>query len=214
MVKANTRLRTGTGTKPGNTKKSGGAALKSGIVILLLVAMIVGYYYYLNSRQRSKEPPVAEMTVAQELIARDLVYNYPPTVKEVVRYYSDITKCFYNEEYSAEELEQLASQTRMLYDDELVAGNDWAKYIVDLTADIDSFKEKSIRVSNYSLPASTDVDYFSEDGYDFARFYCTYMLTSGSVKQSVEEVFLLRKDEVGHWRIYGWDLAENVTLEE
>lgn len=214
MVKANMRLRAGTGMKPDNTKKSGSAVLKSGIVILLLVAMIVGYYYYLNSRQRSKEPPAARMSVAQELIARDLVYNYPPTVKEVVRYYSDITKCFYNETYSAEELEQLASQTRMLYDDELVAENDWAKYIVELTADIDSFKKKSIRVSSYSLPASTDVDYFSEDGYDFARFYCTYMLTSGSAKQSVEEVFLLRRDEAGHWRIYGWDLAENVTLEE
>lgn len=214
MIKANTRLQTGTTKKPGSTKKSAGAALKSGIVILLLVAMIVGYYYYLSSRQRSTEPPVAEMTVAQELIARDLVNNYPPTVKEVVRYYSDITKCFYNEEYSAEELEQLASQTRFLYDEELIAGNDWAKYIVDLTADIDSFKEKSIRVSSYSLPASTDADYFSQDGYEFARFYCTYVLSSGSQKQSVEEVYLLRKDEAGHWRIYGWDLAENVTLEE
>lgn len=208
MVRANTRAT----AKPGAKKNNGnGAALKSGIIILLLVAMMIGYYFYLSNRQKQSEPPTVKLTVAQELIARDLTNNYPPTVKEVLKYYSELTKCFYNEEYSDEELEQLASQARMLYDDELAADNDWSRYIMQLQSDIDAFKEKSIRVSNYVIPASTDVFYFSEDGYDFARMYCTYTLTSGNAKQTVEEVFLMRKDEAGHWKIFGWDLAENVN---
>ncbi len=196
--------------------KSGGkySALKGGILLLFFAVLIVGYYFYLNNRQNQISPPDVKMTVAQELISRNLTTNYPATPKEVMRFYSDITKCFYNEEYSDEELEQLASQTRMLYDDDLAAINDWARYLVQLKEEITYYKENSIRVSGYNISAATDVDYFTEDGYDFARLHCTYTLKSRSKKQPIEEVFLLRKDEAGHWRIYGWDLAENVTIEE
>lgn len=199
-----------------NTKKknNNGAALKGGVVLVLLVVVMVGYYYYLSNRQQEKESSVAEMTVAQELISRNLETNYPPTPKEVIRYYSDITKCFYNEEYSDGELEQLADKARQLYDNDLVSNNEWGQYMIELKRDIETYKEKSIRVSNYVIPASTDVDYFSEDGFEFARLYCTYTLSNGTVKQQVEEVFLLRKDEDKHWKIYGWDLAKNVTVEE
>lgn len=199
-----------------NTKKknNNGAAWKSGAVIILLVAAMLGYYYYLSNRQQETEPPVVEMTVAQELISCNLETNYPPTPKEVVRYYSDITKCFYNEEYSDGELEQLADKARQLYDDELAANNEWGQYMIELKSDIEAYKEKSIRVTNYSIPASTDVFYFEEDSFEFARLYCTYTLSNGTVKQQIEEVFLLRKDENKRWKIYGWDLAENVSIEE
>ena len=203
-------------TKSSQNKKknNNGAALKSGIVILLFIVGIVVYYYYLSNRQQQKEPPIKEMTVAQELISRNLETNYPPTPKEVVRFYSDITKCFYNEEYSDGELEQLADKARQLYDGELAANNEWGQYMIELKSDIEAYKEKSIRVSNYVIPASTDVFYFEEDGFEFARLYCTYTLSNGSIKQQVEEVFLLRKDENKHWKIYGWDLAENVSVED
>lgn len=209
------RAKTGTSVRPGAKKNTGnGAAAKSGLVILLLVIMLIAYYYYLSNREQESELPVAKQTVAQELIARDLDNNYPPTPKEVLKYYSELTKCFYNEEYSEEELELLAAQARMLYDGDLASENSWGQYLMQLQEDIESFKGQSIRVSSYSLPASTDVFTFSEDGFDFARIYCTYVLSSGNFKQSVEEVFLLRKDEDKHWKIFGWDLAENVNIPE
>lgn len=192
-------------------KKTKGAAIKASILILVMMALIIGYYYYLSNRDKEKKDESKELTVAQELIARDLTRNYPPTVREVIRFYSEITKCFYSKEYNSEELELLAAQARLLYDDELNENNEWGGYMIELKEDIDYFEENSIRITSYSLPASTDVDYFEDSGYEFARFYCTYYLTSGSSKQTVEEVYLLRKDEAGHWRIYGWDLAENVN---
>lgn len=192
-------------------KKTKGGAIKASILIVVMMALIIGYYYYLSNRNKEKQEDVKKLTAAQELIARDLTRNYPPTVREVVRFYSEITKCFYNEEYDSDELELLAAQARMLYDDELNANNEWGAYIIELKEDIGYFEENSIRITSYSVPASTDVDYFEDSGYEFARFYCTYYLTSGSSKQTVEEVYLLRKDEAGHWRIYGWDLAENVN---
>lgn len=194
-------------------KKTKGAALKASILIVLMMAMIIGYYYYLSNRDKAKREESKEMTVVQELIARDLTRNYPPTVREVIRFYSEITKCFYNEDYDSDELELLAAQARRLYDDELNENNEWGSYIIGLKKDISYFEENSIRITSYSVPASTDVEFFQDSGYEFARFYCTYYLTNGSSKQTVEEVYLLRKDEAGHWRIYGWDLAENVNPE-
>lgn len=197
-------------------QKSGSkaGAVKGGIMILLVAAVMVGYYYHLSNRNRQQQEADVEVSVAQELISRNLTTNYPPTPKEVVRYYSDITRCFYNEEYSEEELKQLVDQTFMLYDDELLQENEYGPYLIDLTNEINYYKDNSIRIASYSVSASTDVDFFERDGYSFARLYCTYTLVSGSRKQPVEEVYLLRKDENGHWRIYGWDLAENVNTEE
>lgn len=207
---ARTEARAVAKQKPAKKKTKGGA-IKASILIVVMMALIIGYYYYLSNRNKEKQEDVKKLTAAQELIARDLTRNYPPTVREVVRFYSEITKCFYNEEYDSDELELLAAQARLLYDDELNANNEWGAYMIELKEDIGYFEENSIRITSYSVPASTDVDYFEDSGYEFARFYCTYYLTSGSSKQTVEEVYLLRKDEAGHWRIYGWDLAENVN---
>jgi hypothetical protein len=206
---------TGTQTRTKSvSKKNGVSPVKGSVVIVLMVVVMVGYYYYLSNKEKQREPDTTKLSVAQELIARNLDTNYPPTPKEVVKYYSDITKCYYNEEYSSEELEQLAGKARELFDEELLEINEFGQYIIELNQEIDYYKENSIRIANYSVSAATDVDMFSQDGYNFARLYCTYTLTSGSKSQPVEEVFLLRKDEDGHWKIFGWDLAENVNLEE
>lgn len=199
-----------------SAKKSSGKAnaVKGSVVILLMVVAMVGYYYYLSNKGKENKAEQVEVSVAQELISRNLSTNYPPTPKEVVRYYSDITRCFYNEEYSEEEFKQLVNKAYELYDDDLQVQNEYGQYLIELSKDVEYYKDNKIRVANYSVSASADVDFFKDSGYDFARLYCTYTLVSGSRRQPVEEVFLLRKDESGHWRIYGWDLAENVNIEE
>ena len=212
MEKTGIQRGTALSVKKQSSQKSGNrASLKSGIVILMMVVAMICYYYYLSNREQEKQDRVVEQSVAQKLIDRDLINNYPPTPKEVIRYYSDITLCFYNEEYTDEELELLAIQTRMLYDDELVVNNEWGKYIIELRNDIKEFKQQNIKITSYSVSVSTDVDYFEVDDFEFARLYCNYYLVSGNATKTVEEVFLLRKDEAGHWRIYGWETAENVN---
>lgn len=199
-----------------SAKKSSGKAttIKGVLVILLMVVAMVGYYYYLSNKGRQNNIEEVEMSVAQELISRNLSTKYPNSPREVVRYYSDITRCFYNEEYTEDEFKQLVDKTFELYDDELLAKNEYGQYLIELSKDIEYYKDNKIRIANYSVSASTDVDYFKDSGYDFARLYCTYTLVSGTRRQPVEEVFLLRKDQNGHWRIYGWDLAENVNIGE
>lgn len=191
-----------------NKKKSG---IKSIIVIAVLAVLVLSYYYHLSSRRGTPtEETDVTLTVVQETLSRNLATNYPPTPKEVVRYYSDITECFYNEEYSDEEFQKLAVQIQGLYDDELIANKTQEQYITDLQAEILTFREMNYTISSYTLSSSVDIENskFTKDGYEWAKVYCDYSLSDGTRILKTSEVFLLRKDEAGHWKIYGWDLTD------
>ncbi len=182
------------------------------IIVVVLAAIILAYYYYLGhrtKRQEAEETVVA--TVVQSVLMRDLEHNYPPTPKEVIKYYAEITECFYNETYSDEELVQLANKIQMLYDAELVANKTQEQYLEDLREDIVGMKSKQLVVASYEVSASTDVEEFTQDGDSYARLYCTFYLrqpgNSGRVPSL--ERFVLRKDEDGHWKILGWELVED-----
>ncbi len=179
------------------------------IVVMILILIVVGYYGYLVNRTRRANAEKA-LTAVENVLVRDLEHNYPPTPKEVIRYYNDILKCFYNEQCSQEEIEALARKARGLYDQELLDHNEWSTYIFNLEAEIQDFQNLNRRISNISLASSTDVDEFTQDGYKFAKIRCGYNILQGKESSSSVHVYLLRKDEDGHWKIYGWELAENL----
>lgn len=183
---------------------------KGAFFLFLAAACVFLAYYLINLKiEKSKPEDYVTLTPVQEVLSRDLQRNYPQTPKEVLKYYSEITQCFYNEEYTEEELEALAMKAVEMYDSELAANKDKETYLQDLKNEILLFKEKDWHISSYATSASTDVFYFTEDGYDFARLYCTYNIRNGTVMQMLEERFLLRMDEQGHWKIYGWEAVEN-----
>lgn len=192
-------------------KKTG---VKLAIIIGILIIFVVGYYYYLSNRQTEQEEQIKELTQVQEVLLRDMEWDYPPTPKEVVKYYSEITECYYNEEYTDDELENLSRKAMVLFDEELASYNPWVTYIKDLEADIDEFKEKGITILSYSTSPSTDVDYYENDEGEWARLRCSYTLKQGTKTQKVNEIFLLRKDADGRWKIYGWDLQDNLKTQE
>ena len=183
---------------------------KGAFFLFLAAACVFLAYYLINLRiEKSKPEDYVTLTPVQEVLSRDLQRNYPQTPKEVLKYYSEITRCFYNEEYTEEELEALAMKAVEMYDSELAANKDKETYLQDLKKEILLFKEKDWHISSYATSASTDVFYFTEDGYEFARLYCTYNIRNGTVMQMLEERFLLRMDKQGHWKIYGWEAVEN-----
>jgi hypothetical protein len=192
---------------------------KKGIIIFfVLLLLIVGYFYYLSNRPVSQpEEAVSEievMTATQRVLARDLSINYPPTPREVVKYYSEITQCFYNEEITDDDIYALGMKARELYDAELVANQTEADYIDSLKFDIQDFRSKNRTIASYEPSSSLDVETFSEDGFEWARLYCNYGVKQGEILYNSNTVFILRKDDTGHYKIYGWKLAdEKQTLE-
>lgn len=176
-----------------------------------MVALIVGYYFYVSNRSNaaSGEEVTTGISEAQKLLSRSMATDYPPTPKEVVKYYADITVALYNSEYTEEEFVGLADRMRDIFDDELKAANPREYYIQNLKNEIASYKEKGSTISSYATSSSTDVDYGRVDGYDFAKLRATFTIKNGSQVGLTKEIFLLRKDEDGHYKIYGWKLADD-----
>lgn len=177
------------------------------VIIIVIIVALVGVYAILTGKARTAAEE-AVMTPTQVALNRDLSKDYPATVKEVVKYCTDLEKCLYNEEVTEEEFEQLAMQTRRLYDSELLAINEVGTYLVQLKAEVDAFKTAKRRIAAIAVAASTNVDFFSEDGYDFARIYCGYTYSEAGRSFTVGRVYLLRRDEDRHWKIYGWTLDQ------
>lgn len=190
-------------------KKSG--IVKVVIIVVVLAAIILTVFLYQGHRSGQQTQAEAVATVVQSVLMRDLKYNYPPTPKEVVKYYAEITECFYNEKYSDEELLQLAAKIQELYDEKLIANKTQEQYIEDLKKDISEMKQDGYTIASYEVSASTDVEYFSQDGYSCARLYCTFYLRKGGTtgRAPTLERFLLRQDEDEHWKIMGWELVED-----
>lgn len=177
--------------------------LKGMLIILVLFCLIAGYYYYLSNKNEVKEEQI-ELSAAQEIILTDLERSYPPTPKEVLKFYMETTKCLYNEIMTEEELVLVGRKIQEVYDRELVLNKIEEEYLKDLKSEIVAFQEGDCTIVNYSTSSSTDVDYFSEDGYQFARLYGTFYMRVGKKMSKLEQLFLLRQDDEKHWKIYGW----------
>ena len=181
------------------------------IIAIVLIVLVAGYYYYLSHREVDKTEEVT-ISEAQDLLLRDLDRNYPPTPKEVVKYFFDITTCLYNDKLSEADVEALALKLERLYDADLIIHNPKEEYFTDLKSEIAAFQTSNSRILNYSTSSSVDVFYFEEEEGSFARLYGTYYLQVQKELKSLEEVFVLRKDDDGHWKIYGWQpVMDNAT---
>lgn len=186
------------------------ATTRTAVIVILLVLAVVGYYTYLSNRSRESRQE-ATMTVVQSTLSRDLSKNYPPTPKEVIKYYNEILRCLYNEESTDEEIEDLGLKARELYDAELLANNEEETSQMLLKAEVYDYRNKSRRFTSFNVAASTSVDFFEEDGYEFARIMCGYNIMQDGKNHPSQLVYLLRKDDNKRWKIYGWENVENLN---
>lgn len=186
----------------------GSKPIKFIIIGLLLAASLLGYYYYLSNKAREAKEENVQATVVQSILMKDWQRSYPPTPKEVLKAYCEVTKCFYNEEYTDEELEQLAFKIQELYDEELIANKSTEDYLADLKSEIANMKSKKCTIVGYQISSSTDVQFFTKDGYSCASMYCTFSIKQAGQTVGSMEQFILRQDEQGHWKILGWDLVK------
>ena len=183
-------------------KSSGG--IKIIIVGVILAAIVVVYFYYTANKVDEIREENVQSTQVHTVLLRDLDKNYPPSPKEVVKYFNEITKCFYNEKYTDAELNELAVKIQGLYDNELIANKSQEDYLKDLKSDIAEMKMNDRSISSYQVSASTDVEFFTQDGDSCARLYCTYGIRQGTEILQSSVVFILRQDEAKHWKILVW----------
>lgn len=185
---------------------------KGMVILVFLVLLVLGYYFYLSNRsmpEKTEEISVETMTVSQKILSRNLETNYPPSPREVVKYFSEITECYYNEEHTDEELRNLGLKMREIYDDDLVANQTEEMYLSLLKSDVEEYKQNNRTISSFSPSSSVDVETFTKDGYECAKLYCVYDINQDGLLYQTTLCFILRKDEDAHYKIYGWKAVKD-----
>ena len=157
-------------------KKTNTSVTKITVLFIFLLVLVVGYYAYLSGTHRTEQQE-AVMSEVDTALSRDLDNDYPATPKEVIKYYNDLMKCFYNEECTAEELQDLGRKSLQLFDEELQENNDEDTYLIRLQGEVQNYKDNKRKITSVSLAPSTNVDYYSVDGYSFARISCSFCST-------------------------------------
>ena len=182
---------------------------KGALILIILVVLVVSYYYHLsNSTSSDKRNDEIKISAASDILMKNYSVNYPPTPKEVVKEYLQISKVLHNDELSDEEITAVGLKIQELYDDEFIANKSQEDYIRDLKSEVAAFRNNNYVITNYYTSASTEVVYGVVDGFEFAKLYASYSIRVGGKSQILQEIFLLRKDSNGRWKIYGWQPVE------
>lgn len=183
---------------------------KSAAVLAVMVITVFALYYYLVNKVDRSSPEV-ETTAVQDVLLRNLETNYPSTVREVIKYYNEIMNCYYKEKPTEEELKKLADKAMELYDTELVNFQSEEQYLEDLKAEIDAYSATETVLSHVALSSSTAVDYYTYNGRECAQIRCIYTMRQKTQLMTIKEVYVLRKDDAGRWKILGWSPADDET---
>ena len=186
-------------------------------VLCLIGALVLAAFLMLNLREddgifSKKEKTNTE---AQNILSKDIDRNYPATVREVVRLFSRVSKCYYNETVSTEEFNSLVEFQRKLFDEEFLENNPLDNFTNNLMAEIDAAKAKEKRMTAYRVQKQSSVTTWQSEDNHFASIIASFTMSAkGEFPTRTYEEFLLREDENGRWKIVGWRLTDPIEIEE
>lgn len=191
-----------------------------GIIIIAIVIAFCGYMIYMfvgfvtNDGNDTTEE-TAKVTELDKLMNRNLDNRYPETPAQVAELYCSITKELHSKDITEEQITKLHSQLRMLFDEELLANNDYEKHLDKLTKEVEQYQERKMTISRYVVTENDDIAiYTDEEGKDCTKVPIVYSIKKGSEWLKSNEQLILRKDEDGCWRILGNESVEVAESEE
>ncbi len=182
-------------------------APKSAAVLLIIALTAFGLYYYLVNKAERPEPDVTT-TAIQDVLLKDLEKDYPATVREVMKYYNEIMRCYYNESPNDADLKKLANKALELYDKELVDYQSEEMYLDNLEMEVKDLAEKGAILSHVAISSSTAVDYYTHNGRECAQIRCIYTMRQKAELYTSNETYVLRRDDKGRWKILGWTASD------
>ena len=194
--------------------KKGFGKLRKPIIITILALLVVSYYIYLTHRNVNNDDKMTSNSAVSEITARDLEKNYPGTPRAVVSYFADIQKIWYKEDITGDELTGLAQHARALFDDELLAANDYEQYMNNLRNEITSYKEKESYITECIVEDGYDTEYKTFQNKSYAFVNTKYYVKDNKNLSVVYEKYTLRKDSDSHWKILFWEVTDGTEMEE
>lgn len=186
--------------------------------LCVVVCVVLGIFLALNLGEddgifsKDEKKPNTE---AQNILAKDIDRNYPATVREVVRLYARISKCYHNEAISEEEFQNLVEMQRKLFDEEFLNNNPLDTFANNLAAEIDAAKAREYQMVTWWVQKQSSVLNWQDGENNFSSIIaCFTMNEKGKGYTRTFEEFLLREDEKGRWKIVGWRLTDPVEIED
>jgi len=176
---------------------------KVGIVIAIVIAIgaILGGFYYFTKNHQTPSASDTTLTEVQKINTKDLEKDYPETPREVVKLFNRIITAYYKETYSEDELETLAGQALKLFDAELQANNPSEIYLASVKEEIGSYEKLDKEIAQSSVCGSNDVEYIQDGDDSLAYVSSSYFIKEGKEYTRTYEVYVLRKDADGNWKI-------------
>lgn len=191
---------------------------KVGIVFLALLcaAVVCGGFYLLKSKIKVHPDETTDMSQIEKITSRDLEKDYPTTPREVVKFYNKIILSYYSEDYTEEEFDALIDQARVLMDDELLDNNPVDTYKSDVKSEVENYKTRDRSIRQSSVCDSDDVLYKTDPdkGDDLAYVTATYFVKEKKEFTRTHQMYVLRKDDEGKWKILTYYQIENKSDKE
>ncbi len=175
-------------------------------VVLVLACAIVALYMYIDRSGKDAKEPVN--TVVEQILAKNLDTNYPPTPYSVAEFYCGIVECIYSADTTEEQLEALVRKERELFDEEFAAINPYDSLLAATKADLDTAREKKLVFTGYVLDKASNVSKWKKDGYEYASIQFQLMSRSDKGSGGSYRNLIMRMDSDGNYKILGWETAE------
>ena len=172
------------------------------IFAVVCVVIIVGLFWYTAAKKGNSAGNNDDLTEVEKVITKNL------------EFYNRIITCFYDEEYTDDELYELGDQARLLMDDELLENNSRDDYFKSLKADIEDYHDKSKKIESSSVCSSDEVKYQKIDGDDCAYVTASYFVNENKSYTRTNQTYVLRKDKDGKWKILVFYQTEGDTEDE
>lgn len=176
------------------------------VLVTFLAVIVISYYIRLNNKTVDNIEAAVDNSEVGQILAVNLNLNYPGNPRDVVMFYSRIIKSFYDLEYTDDQLVGLAQHARDLFDSELLLNNDYEPYMDRLKAEIASYQLNNKKITDYVIERASDIEMFIDNGRQYARAEAVYYTRAGSAEHNkVSEVYTLRQDDEGRWKILFWE---------
>jgi len=194
--------------------------MKKAKIIIIAIACIclicAGYFFFSQNNAVSEE----DLTEVEKVLVKDLKKDYPKTPREVVKFYNRIIKCYYSEDLSEKELEDMVDQMLYLLDEDLLLVNPRDEYYKSVVSDIEEYEEKNKYIVSTDVCDSNDVTYIDDvkDGSNevdkLAYVNASYFINTDGKFTNTYQQFVLRQDEDGNWKILTFYEVEGESEED
>ena len=188
---------------------------KVGITIAALLCVVVlcaGFFALKNHNSTEAE----NLTVVQQINAKNLEKEYPKTPRAVVKLYNQIVSCYYGQKYTDDEFDKLIEQARMLFDKELADNNSVEDYKSSVKESIADYKQRSFKIRQSSVCDSDDVKYLTDEKNKDKLAYVTasYFTEENKKFDKTYQMYVLRQDEDENWKILTFYKIQGNSTEE